>query len=371
MATITPYITGMEDGASYDGSTCVRDYLVDGIINAGDLPVIGQPYSSQPDWPGSNFVVTSYGRVASVRQPTGGGVTFDVMRVNGSTSGTVMVVGGTLINQIEKGMEAGEGFQVSPEHIGARQADGHDCGEWEDPETKQVFPHALTQSIPVGTGPYDATPATPIQAKYLLYTPLPAANTYAYRGCYVYATAKPAVGYGSASWEVAETVPKPGGALGYNTVYVKKTRRFFYAARTATSGAASVEHCPFVINGAPTTTELNLYMIGRSYICQTYQVAFYRRTDQYYMTNAPQYPNNGRVTDWGPVSGKKYGPPVASGSPATNGQWRITAQSVTGMRDNDGVDVLKIVRTFQRVPYAFSSCIWNPNIYPVWSADWT
>jgi hypothetical protein len=41
------------------------------------------------------------------------------------------------------------------------------------------------------------------------------------------------------------------------------------------------------------------------------------------------------------------------------------------MKDTDGGYLLKIARTFQRVPYVFSTCIWNPNMYPVWTADWT
>ena len=370
MATITPYITGMEDGASFDGSTCVRDYLIDGTINPGDLPVIGQPYLAMVDWPGVEFNVRTYQRVGRVRNPSGTGVALDVMRVTGSTNAPGRLTG-SLSSEVEKGMEAGEGFQVSAEHIGARLATGHDCGEWEDPETKQVLPHKQNDTVSVGTGPRDATPLPMIQAKLLLYTPLPASGTYAYRGCYVYGNAAPAVGYGLATWEAQETVPKPGGASGTDTVYVSRSRRFFYVARTATAGSASVEHCPFVISGAPTTTQITLSMIGLSFIMPTFQVAYYRCTNQYYMTNVPQYPNNGRVTDWGPVLGKKYGPPVASGAPATDGQWRITGQSITGMKDLGGGHLLKIVRTFVRVPYSFSECIWNPNMYPVWTADWT
>jgi hypothetical protein len=203
----------------------------------------------------------------------------------------------------------------------------------------------------------------------LLYTPLPGGG-YAKFGCYVYGNSYPAARYGKGDYYVEVQQPQGTTPETFVQQLVKRGRIWFYVG-TSSAGSASVDHCPFVVNGAPTTTTLTLAMIGRSYIVPTYQMAFYRRTDRYYMLNVPQYPNNGRVTDWGPLAGKRYGPPVASPPPATDGQWRITAQSITGMKDTDGGYLLKIARTFQRVPYVFSTCIWNPNMYPVWTADWT
>jgi hypothetical protein len=248
----------------------------------------------------------------------------------------------------------------------------------------KTHPYSLTENVPVGTSYEDGKANGTVVGSVLLYTPLPSGQ-FAHKGCYVYGNAHPCARYGKTTPVNVPVNPPTTPATYYQT-----TRRYFYPGPAASAGTADLQNCPFVrpvtvslayIQGAfgyrtyvtKTTcaTDIHLDMIGRSFVVPTYQVAFYRRTDQYYMQNVPQYPNNGRVQDWGPVSGKKYGPPVASGSPATNGQWRITAQSVTGIRDNDGVDLLKIVRTFQRVPYVFPNCIWNPQMYPIWTADWT
>jgi hypothetical protein len=287
MATITPYITGMEDGASYDGSSCVRDYLVDGTIVAGDLPVIGQPYMQQPDWPGFNFIVRSYGRVGRVRQPTSGGVAFDVLRVNGSTNVVEILTAGTLVNQVEKGLEAGESFQVAPEHIGARQAEDNDYGVWNDPDTGEERPYTIDEVVTYAVDPSNSINTSTVQAHHVLFTPLNSPPTkWAYKGCYVWANAYPAMGY----TKVKEPKPQTAHAAGSGSETTEPVTwvKLFYGARIpASMGSPQLEHCPFIYDGGGgiAATEITRAMIGRSYVVPTFQLAYYRRTNPYYMDN--------------------------------------------------------------------------------------
>jgi len=338
-ATITPYITGQQDDRDWRGGTCVRDYLVEGEPTVADLPVIGQPWTTQSDWPGTEYKVKTYGRVGRVRNS--GGVWLDVLRVTGSTTVPVINVAGSMTGQVEKDMSGGEQFTVTADMIGAKRAEAEDCGKIRYPRMEDKVKQFM-----IGEYVYDSVSgALPSQsiglAEDRVFCLTPAGNP-ARVGQYIYANAHNGV----------LRLPDADGEP-------------YLTARTASSGTKDLTFCPVTHSGG-TDTDITVGMIGRSFFMPTFGVAYFVRTDRYYMANVPQYPNNGRVQDWGPLAGRKYGPMVASGSPATDGSWRITNQLIAGMHDADGEPMLKVSRTFVRVPYMFSNDIWNPNIYPVW-----
>lgn len=355
MATISAFVTGPEDLRSAEGSECIRDFLIDGEPTAEELPQIGQPYTAQSSWPSSNFRVSSYKVVGTVRNS--GGVWVDVMRVVGRTNARARMDSTSRVGIIEKAMPPGEQFQVTAEMLGARQATDEDVGRCFDPYLGRTVRH-----VPGGTlynpiyldgirqDGHDAVGDPGDTAEDMLWSLNPSGNP-CKRGEWIYRDARPRAYVFGADADMG--------------------RQKFYWYSAASAGAKDTTFCPIVKKSDYDDTELTCKMIGRSFFMPAYTVAFYVRTDSYYMLNVPHYPNNGRVTDWGPNSGKKYGPPVHSGAPSEDGDWRIVTQGIEGMTDDDGNDLLKITRSFLRVPYVFDACIWNPNIYPVWTnTDW-
>lgn len=338
--TITPFVTGQQDEVSSTGSTCVRDYLIDGQPSAGDLPVIGQPFASQPDWPGYEFRVRRYSRVGQVRNA--GGVWSDVLRVEGSTSIAPRITANTLVGNVEKDMSGGEQFQVTPDMIGARRAEDADCGKIYYPWAKRMYQFKPTELV----YDYDGT-SLGVTAGALLFTPNPD-NEPARKGQWIYADAK--------------------SALIQSVVKVEDENIIRWSSGVSSIGSKNLMYCP-ITDAFASGTDIEYNMIGRSFWMPIFQVTYYIRTNRYYMRNVPNYPNNGRVVDWGPLGGKKYGPMIASGLPSVDGTWRITNQSVTGITDSDGTDMLKVSRSFIRVPAIFVTSIWNPTMFPTWGTD--
>ena len=343
MATIFAFIEGGEEEYSTSRS-CIRDYCVIGALTEAQKPVVGMPYSQQTNWPGSEYRVKNWNFRGTVRA----GVLINVMRVIGSTSVSLNVLG-TKTAQIDKSITT-QMYRPTADDIGARKAVWEDAGYYQLPSHKgprTYCGHFATHSVAciIGGGAAASYNVDGTDTRQVLPD-----GTYANLGDYVYNN-------GSKRLYLA---PDELGKLGWLSL----------PAIYKTAGYADSRQCPWVDKDDHDTCVIALKDIGREMSIIVHRVTYRVSTDQYEMTNAPRDHNNGRVSDWGPLLGKKYGPTCASGHPATSGQWRIAGQDVRGDKDFNGGYLLEVTRTFFRVPYHLTDGIWNPDIYPTWSSDW-
>jgi len=115
-------------------------------------------------------------------------------------------------------------------------------------------------------------------------------------------------------------------------------------------------------------------MVGVELKMHVHNLTFWKLTNSTWSNNAPDTSLwGGLVKDWGPVSGKKYGPIVPSPPANATGLWKCGEQSFGGEFDEDGKRLLRINRTFIERPQTSlwtGSVGWNSAIYGTFNGDW-
>lgn len=311
MATLKPRVSeGTEE--YQDGRTCVREYYVDGTLTSYQTPVKGTAYLAGGNWPTGGYRVNNWKLSGIVRS---GSVQTHILTVWGSTWEGLAGGASSIAASVDKEMSY-EQITITPDMMGARRAELDDTG------------YRMTKD---GYRKHEPDWRTPVPG-----------GGYARLGHYVYNNA--------------------------DSGYYMNSNGEWTSGSVATYGSPVAERCPFAQESGE--IPLTLGMIGMTYQMKIHNVTYYVRTNSTYSAHAPEVMNDGRVTDWGPLSGRKYGPMTAA-TPATSGEWRCLGQTVRSAKDEDGTPLLQITRRFMRCPEGLGAPLrWNSDIYPVWSADW-
>jgi hypothetical protein len=341
-ATIQPIIDGPEQQHA-DSETCIRRYIVHGVLTTMQKPQFRKEYAAGADWP-SGYKVIDWKEKAIVYSYDAPANAVWELIVTGST--TLSGVGFGDTNSVLKRDNPVRGltsvaFAITDDHVGARRAKDADAGIFTDPETGEVCWRETDLW---------AIPKDKVGAMY----------TYCEEDDWIYKNGSPAF-----------IINEDGE----------------WTAVTETVGTPDIAHAPFLYTYAPaaddagivSTNPLRLRHIGNAYDCLRHQITFWVETDRLWRDNAPSsWGFHGRVNDWGPLSGAKYGPISPSGTLETQGQWKCESEEIGQDFDIDGERLLKITRTFIRVPaiFGFSGVepyvIWNSSdITTLWAWDYS
>ena len=338
-ATISLIVDGVEKGYT-DSHNCVRRYLVKGEPDPHQKPTRGAPYSYMADWPGTSYRVQDYHYTAILYDTDTPANRIYELSVTGSTA--VGTIGwGTATdtlkrNTVQRTMRQ-EPFSINADMASAHRATRQDLGYWPVPG-KSV--------LQVYQGPATLTPE-------LWKVPMPSYidHSYAEEGDVVFNNSQ-------SQWYSY-----------WNDTDNDTDNVFTFATRTSTAGSAQAfDGMPFQNTSA--ANPLLLSDIGQTWKCRVHRVTYWVESNREYTLNAPYAMNDGLVFDWGPLSGRRYGPMTVA-VPSTLGLWRCLSQDIDQDRDEDGQELIMVTREFIRVPAKLGSGVrWAKRTFGTWTADW-
>ena len=347
-ATITPTIDGYRNGYT-DHFSCFREYIVKGEPTTTQLPVRGRPYTQQANWPSLKYRVSDYQLEAIIRDQNDTASRVYRLHVTGSTRisrESATYPKGLKRNAVQKTMRQ-QTFRIAPEMVGAHRATKADIGFYAHPGDENQQYRGFTAQLSDD-----------------FKTPLPSGygHDYAKEGDFVYDNAVSAKYY----WNNPSTIKYELGPT-----------------RTADAGSARTwKGMPFK-RKTDGMNPLTLKHVNMTLVCEAFTVTYWVQSNRHFYKNAPRPANDGIVSDWGPQNGRKYGPPVV-GPPNTAGIWRAVGQDVAPDYEDSGQELLRITRTFLRLPEAIADSViivgppaklyvnvrWNDDLYGTWNGDW-
>jgi len=336
-ATIHAIIDGPEQRHD-DTDTCVRKYIVHGVLDATQRPKRNKPYTLGKDWPGTKYKVLDWSEKSilyNAATPSSSVWELTVLGTTKPTGGPGYGFGpgdGDLKRENPQREMGSQDFVIDEEYVGARKAEDEDTG---------LYP------CETGGGPKEQYPVSTHAQP----------NGKDNSGAYLYPSKN--------DW-----IYKNGTAEEY------KDSDGQWVTTTKDIGSPALSDAPFLFltadvadsDGISSRNPLRLRHIGKKYECMRHTVVFWVKTDKKWVLNAPTIGGfRGRVIDWGPHGGTLYGPIVPDVATEVYGQWKCETQTIAQDFDRDGERVLRITRTFLRVPHEFTSAT-NAANKLIWSS---